>query len=233
VIALSVLVVICLLPYQQPEIRRTLRVPAVLLPLQTFSTTVQVIPTGITYYPATTAHGILTLTNGSVISSELPKGLLFSSNGLEVVTDSSVFVPAGSASGYGYATVSAHALVSGQNGNIQAFDVNQVYGTSLFIRNLQGFTGGKNAYSVKFVTAQDIQTALEKARNVLINRTINGLLDSPCKEKIAGKITVTWTCQFIRFSVPSYMKVTGARVFGKSVLVDVVYVARHRIFSTK
>lgn len=233
VLTLSVLVAICFLPCQQPEIRKTIRVPAVLLPLQIFSTTVQIIPTGIKIYPVTTAHGILTITNGSVISSELPKGLIFSGKDIEVMTDSSVFVPAGSASGYGYATVSAHALVSGQNGNIHAFVVNQVYGTSLFIRNLQDFTGGKNAYSVKFVTAQDTQTAIEKARNVLLNRTIKGLLSSPCKEKIAGKIIVTWTCQFVTYKVPSFMKVTGARVVGQSVLVDVVYVEPKRIFFAK
>jgi hypothetical protein len=120
VIALLALVVVCtLFPYQQPEIREAIRVPAVLPPLQTFTTTVQVIPTGVKTYPATTAHGILTLTNGSVVSSELPKGLLFSGNGIEVVTSSDVFVPAGSASGYGYATVSAHALMSGRKGIFQ------------------------------------------------------------------------------------------------------------------
>ena len=36
-----------LTPYQQPEVRAVIRVPAVPLPLQTFSTSIQVIPTGI------------------------------------------------------------------------------------------------------------------------------------------------------------------------------------------
>jgi hypothetical protein len=233
VIALSVLVVIALLPYQQPEIRKTIRVPAVLLPIQTFSTTVQVIPTGIKTYPATTARGRLTITNGSVISSELPKGLIFSGNGIEVATDSPVFVPAGSAGGYGYATVAAHAFISGKKGNISAYAINEVIGTSIYIRNLQAFRGGRDAYSVKFVTAQDRQTAIEKGRSVLLNRTIKGLLDSPCKEIIAGNLSVTWTCQFVTYSVPSYMKVTGARISGKSVLVDVVYVEPKRIFIAK
>lgn len=233
VFALSILVAIALLPYKQPEVRRIIRVPAVLLPLQTFTTTVQVIPTGIKTYPATTAHGILTLTNGSVLSEELPKGMIFSGkDGVEVITDTTVFVPAGSAAGYGYTTVAAHAFVSGVRGNLQAFNINQVFGTSLFVRNLQTFRGGKEAYSVKVVTQQDKETAQGIGRGIL-QRRISGLLDSPCKEKIAGNISLTWTCQFVRFSVPSYMKVTGARVFGRSVLVDVVYVERPRIFSTK
>src|SRR5438876_3666749 len=124
VIALLALVVVCtLFPYQQP---------AVLLPLQTFTTSVQVIPTGVKTYPATIAHGTLTLTNGSVVSSELPKGLLFSGNGIQIVTNSEVLVPAGSASGYGYATVSAHALMSGKQGNISAYAINTVEGTSIY-----------------------------------------------------------------------------------------------------
>lgn len=110
--ALSLLLIFCVFSsYQQPEIRRTMRIPAVFLPLQTFTTTVAIIPTGIKTYPATIANGILTITNGSVIGAELPKGFFFAtSNGTEISTDSSTYVPVGSATGYGYATVSAHAL---------------------------------------------------------------------------------------------------------------------------
>ena len=101
-VALSVMV-----PYQQPVTRAVIRVPAVLLPIRTFTATAAVIPTGIKTYPATTAHGVLTITNGSVISQTIPQGFRLGN----VITDTSVFVPAGSANGYGYATVSAHALV--------------------------------------------------------------------------------------------------------------------------
>src|SRR6516164_1500182 len=73
---LTLLSLLCLFsPYQQPVIRKTLRVPAVLLPLQTMTTTVAMIPTGSTTYPATFAHGTLTITNGSIIASDLPQGL--------------------------------------------------------------------------------------------------------------------------------------------------------------
>src|SRR5438045_2042844 len=46
--------------------QETLILPAKYLPLQTFRATEPIIPTGVKTYPATTAHGILTLTNGSV-----------------------------------------------------------------------------------------------------------------------------------------------------------------------
>src|SRR5947209_11801493 len=49
---------------------KTLRVPAILLPLKTFSTLLHVIPTGVKTYPATHAVGTLTITNGSIVSEE-------------------------------------------------------------------------------------------------------------------------------------------------------------------
>ena len=116
-LSLAVLFTFCaLIPYQQPVTRAVIRVPAVLLPIRTFSARVAVIPTGIRVYPATIAHGVLTITNGSVIAQTIPQGFRLGT----VITDSPVFVPAGSANGYGYATVTAHALVSGKGGNFAA-----------------------------------------------------------------------------------------------------------------
>jgi hypothetical protein len=54
---------------------------------------VVVIPTGVKVYSATTAHGTLTITNGSVISQTIPQGFRLNN----VVTDTAAFVPAGSA----------------------------------------------------------------------------------------------------------------------------------------
>ena len=212
--ALSILVSICILsPSRQPEERLTLRLPAVFLPLQTFTASVQIIPTGIKVYPATNAHGILTITNGSIISQTIPQG--FTIDG--VVTEASVFVPAGSANGYGYARVSAHALTSGKIGNIPPLSVNVVEGSSVYIRNLSPFTGGKNAYSVKVVTPQDTQTATESARISLTSQIarIKAFLEYPCKESSQIKNNVaglSWACQYVSYSVPSYMKVTHVRL---------------------
>src|SRR2546430_595790 len=86
-------------PYYEHE---RLIVPAQFLPLKVFKAEAPIIPTGVKTYPATTAQGTLTITNGSVVSQELPAGLIFTSDqGTEVATDSSVFVPAGSAAGFG------------------------------------------------------------------------------------------------------------------------------------
>ncbi len=225
-LSLAVLLAFCVLtPYQQPEIRTVIRVPAVPLSIKTFSTSIKVIPTGIKEYPATTAHGVLTITNGSIISQTLPKGMVVGAATL----DYSVFVPAGSANGYGYATVSAHALTSGKQGNIPAYGIDNVENASIYIRNLTAFHGGADAYSVKVVTAQDRQTALITARGILTLK-INGL-HYPCKESHLQNSfvnTVTWSCQFITYHIPSYMHVLRTQLQGKEVIVTVWFIAPYR-----
>ncbi len=239
-IVASILLLLCviavgmLFPYHQPLEHKTLRVPAIFLPLKNFTASAPIIPTGIKTYPSRSAQGLLTLTNGSVISQELPKGLIFTSkDGIEIITDANVFVPAGSASGYGFATVSAHAVVTGSQANIAAFAVDAVYGTSLYIRNLQAFHGGKDAYSVKVVTPQDRQTATDTARASLTTQQahIKAFLAFPCKETAQVKnnvVGLSMVCQYVTYNVPSYMKVTHIRLVGKTLLVDVVFVERPR-----
>ena len=45
-------------------------IPVQFLPPLTFSATKQITPTGVKTYPATTAHGTLTIANGSAVSQE-------------------------------------------------------------------------------------------------------------------------------------------------------------------
>ena len=239
-VTLSILLVLCTLsPSAQPEERLAIRIPAVFLPAKSFTSSVPIIPTGIITYPATKAHGTLTVTNGSVVSQELPQGLIFTtSGGIEVVTLSSVFVPAGSAEGYGFATVEGRAVGSGTAGNIPSLSINAVLGTSLYIRNLQAFTGGKDSYSVKVVTAQDRQTAMDTARTLLTTQEakLHEFLAYPCKEssQVTNRVVeLSWACQYVTYAVPSYMKVTHIKLIGKTLFVDVVFAARPRIIEFK
>jgi hypothetical protein len=225
-LALFVLVALSIaIPYQQPVTRAVIRVPAVLLPAKTFTATTAIIPTGVKVYPATIAHGVLTITNGSVISQTIPQGFRLGN----VITDASVFVPAGSANGYGYATVTAHALISGKAGNILAYAINQVQGSSVYIRNLSAFRGGNDSYSIIVVTLHDRQIALANARSN-IDAHIHGL-HNPCHEfYVSGhkSIIVTWHCQFITYQLPNYMHVTGVTIIGKELLIQVWFVDRPR-----
>jgi len=216
----------------------TLRIPAQFLPPEYFSVSEPIIPTGIKTYPATNAHGTLTLTNGSVVSQEIPKGLIFAGkDGVEVVTDAAVFLPAGSADGYGVATVSAHAVVAGEQGNIAALDINLTYGTAMYIRNLSSFHGGKRRLDVPIVTPQDKQMAIENARIALARiAQMKALFAYPCKQTAQVKNSVvglSMACQYVTYSVPSYMKVTHIRLVGKNLLVDVIFVAHPHVMVVK
>ncbi len=220
-LALFVLVVLSVaVPYQQPVTRVTIRVPAILLPFKTFTATTAIVPTGIKTYPATTAHGILTITNGSVIEQTLPAGLTFmSSSGISIVTDRATYVPPGSADGYGLSTVPAHVLTAGIN--LATLSVDQTLGTSLYVRNLQPFTGGRPAYSMKVVTAQDRQRAIQKTRSVLARVSIG--LHYPCNDALTiGKQTVneSWRCQFVTYRLPEFYHVTGIKLVGKNLILN-------------
>jgi hypothetical protein len=214
----------------------TISIPAHFLPLENFTATQQIIPTGIKTYPATTAHGILTLTNGSVITQELPQGMIFSGSGVEVITDEAVVVPAGIATGFGVATVAAHSLVSGAKGNLATLSINAVYGTSLFIRNLSPFTGGADSYSVQVVTEKDKQTALNAARSILTTQVKRrqAILANPCKESLQEihAVELTWTCQFGAYphvNIPT-ARITGFTLHRKILLVDIMFVARPHVW---
>ncbi len=226
VLALLTLITVGVLsPAQQPVTRAVIRVPAVLLPVRTLQARVPVVPTGVRTYPATTAHGVLTITNGSIISQTLPIGFIFiTRSGVAVATDQAVFVPAGNVDGYGYATVSAHAAIAGTSGNIPAYAIDQVLGSSVYVRNLAAFRGGRDAYSVTFVTAHDIQRAVSTAHHLLAAEAIG--LHYPCLETIHGAIVVIWRCQFFTYHIPAYMHVTGVTIIGKNLLLAVWFVAR-------
>jgi len=227
-----------LTPYHPPEQRASLRVPSILLPLKTFSVTEPVMATGVKFTPAKEAHGILTITNGSIIAQELPEGLLFfGHDGVEVATSVAVFVPAGSAEGFGMATVMAHATSGGKAGDIPALDIDSVEGGSVYIRNLRPFTGGRDAASIRFVTPQDRQTALAAARAYLTVQVgrIQAILERPCSEEASftNLLIVTLVCRFVAFPKLPGFHITGVRVAGKTLLVDVVFAAHPRLFPGK
>lgn len=204
-----------------------------------FTTTEPIIPTGTQNYPATKATGELTIYNGSILTQRFPAGLILTTtSGVEVVADASVIVPAGNPPSYGIATVEAHAVVGGTQGNIPPYAIDEVDGTSLYIRNVTPFHEGENAYSVKVVTVQDITRAVDAGEAILAAKAARrqAILADACKETTRVKnrvVGLTWACQFVSYSVPPYMKVTAARLVGKNLLVDVVFVPRPRIVQFK
>jgi len=214
-------------PYYEHE---RLRVPARFLPLKVFKAEAPIISTGIKNYPATYATGTLTLTNGSVLSEVLPSGIIFgANNGAEVQTTEPVFIPAGSASGYGVATVAAKSLTAGKSGDIPTLAINAVYGTALYIRNLSPFTGGTNTHSVTVQLPKDRLVALNTAQELVAvqKARIQAFLARPCKVTILTSkalIRLSWECQYATYKVPSFMHVKAATLSGQNFLVDVVFI---------
>lgn len=202
---------------------QTIRIPAHVFSL-TFKASAPIIPTGIKTYPSLTATGTLTITNGSVVSQTLPAGMIFTGqDGIEVVMDAAVFVPAGSAAGYGIAYARAHPILSGRKGNIAALDINNVEGSSVYIRNIGPFTGGQDGYSVKVVTEADRQAALARVLSGLPAQLlrIKAILKS-CARKVAFDNAAhgTWHCLFAAYPPFAYRSV---RLEGNSLLVTVMY----------
>lgn len=205
--------------------RQTIRVPIRVLPPTTFTTSVKVVPTGVKTFPAMHATGTLTLTNGSIVSEELPQGMLFlTTTGVAVVTEAAVWVPAGSATGYGSATVAAHVVPT--DVNLVPLAVNQVVGTSLYVRNLVPFTGGRKAATITFATSEDRLRAIAQARQVLARHTRSELLLRPCQETVTGAIIVWWQCEFVTYHVPSDMHVIGVQLRETFLFIEVVFVVR-------
>jgi hypothetical protein len=110
--------------------------------------------------------------------------------------------------------------------------------SDIFIRNLTAFHGGRDSYSFKYATAQDKQTALSQARGILfvqISAYKNGV-HYPCKELYLyeqAHIAINWRCQFVTYQLPSYMHVTGVRIIGKNLLINVWFVGSPRQWVVK
>jgi hypothetical protein len=223
-LALSALLVLCTLsPSEQPEERLAIRIPAVFLPLSVLTVSVHIIPTGVKTYPATYAHGFLTFSNGSVIGQSIPQG--FEVGG--AMTDSSVYVPPATANGFGMSTVSAHLLTSGIN--LSTLSINEVVGSSLFIRNLSPFTGGRPAYSVTVQLPKDRLAAINTAKALVAAQQaqIRAYLAKPCKETtfvLKTLVRLSWSCLFATFQVLPYMHVLGAKLLSKDFLVYVWFI---------
>jgi hypothetical protein len=121
----------------------------------------------------------------------------------------------------------SHALIAGKSGNYATLAINQVIGSSVYIRNLSAFSGGRDSYSVKVITAQDRSVAIVKARYSLLSMSMG--LHYPCVEAVrvskAG-IGMSWRCQMLTYHIAAFYHVTGFRIIGKNLLLSVWFIPR-------
>lgn len=204
---------------------------------QVFNADIAINPTGKKEYPATKAKGTLVIYNGSFLAQQLPANLMVTaSNGVTFATDYAITIPgentADSPPSNGIATVTAHAVDAGSQGNVQAGAINAVYGSSLFIKNLAAFTNGRDAYTETYATNQDKQNALDAARQELTMKKWIGLQAQPCTETIKQtetNVSVSWQCQYASYRLLSDVQasqVASVRVQGDKVIL-VVKVVNH------
>ncbi len=118
---------------------------------------------GVGHIPATVAIGTLTFYNSSSADQTVPAGTVFTdSNGVQFVNNVDAVIPAGNPPTAAQVTVSAHAVIGGENGNIPVFDFNNVpcCATGVFVLNTSAFNGGQNAQIFTYVQQSDIDEAV-------------------------------------------------------------------------
>jgi hypothetical protein len=131
------------------------------LPTLTLSQSQTVAATGHGHQDARAAVGVLTWYNGSFVSQTVEAGTVVTANdGMAVVTEETVTIPANQPPTDGVAQVTAHALTAGQRGNIPPLAITATVSTTLSVQNLTAFTGGQDARNVRLVTQSDIEQAL-------------------------------------------------------------------------
>ncbi len=148
--------------------------------------------TGRTEQQARPGHGTITFYNAAPYPQTIVAGtLLTGSDGIQVVTDQAVTVPAVSYPTLGAATVSAHAVQPGPNGNIKASDI---YGPCCLL-NISAvssaFTGGANAEIYQSVSEPDIDQAAERLRTSLTQAVTAALSSETLVIPLTCQQTVT------------------------------------------
>jgi hypothetical protein len=143
-----------------PVLQQQAQVEARMLAAHTLTQTVAVATTGRGHHPAMQGRGTVTFYNQAPSAQTIPAGLLLSGDGVQVVTDTLVVVPAAHLPTQGQATVAAHAVQVGPGGNIGANDLDgPCCFVGIAVQNAQAFSGGANARDFPAVGARDVTGA--------------------------------------------------------------------------
>jgi hypothetical protein len=148
--------------------------------------------TGTGEQEARAARGTVTFYNALPAVQTVPAGtFLTGGDGIQVVTEQDAVIPAGNLATNGRASVSAHSVQPGPQGNIAAGDI---YGAccraNVFVSN-GPFSGGQNARHYPMVTQSDLDHAistLQASMTHSINTTFQAQLQP-------GEAVTPPTCQ--------------------------------------
>lgn len=144
-----------------PTSHHPAQIEARLLATPLLTQQVTVPTTGRGHQPATQGHGLVTFYNQAPTAQTIPSGMLLSgADGVQVVTDQAVTVPAAHLPAQGQVSVTAHALPTGPQGNIGAKDLDGLCCfAGIAVQNAQAFAGGQDARDFPAVGAQDVRSA--------------------------------------------------------------------------
>jgi hypothetical protein len=138
------------------------------------------------------ARGTVTFYNALPAAQTVPAGtLLTGGDGIQVVTEQDAVIPAGNLATNGRASVSAHSVQTGPQGNIAAGDI---YGAccraNVFVSN-GPFIGGQNARRYPIVTQSDLDHAIS-ALQASMTHSINVTFQAQVQP---GEAVTPPTCQ--------------------------------------
>ncbi|MEO8954421.1 MAG: baseplate J/gp47 family protein [Ktedonobacteraceae bacterium] len=200
--------------------------------------------TGHGHQDAQQAQGSLLFYNASFSSQTISAGSIFTGgDGIQIATSATVIIPANNPPQDGTESVSAYALNAGQQGNIQALDVNSTASNSLFVKNLDPFTGGRSARDFTIVSKGDVQGIvttvtpglLHSEQAALSTQLIQGesLVSPSCTPSTKANhapgdeaqtvtVTVSETCSSIAYSQHELQR-AGERILDKTLVVSLTH----------
>lgn len=154
------IVTVTLLPdHKSAQLTTVIHIQTRILAPVSITRTLTAPTTGKVHQEAKAAKGPLTFYNGLAVSQTVPAGSVFTGNdGVNIVTEVPVTIPAANAPSWGVATVSASAISAGSRGNIPLLDINTTVSSALFVKNLAAFTDGQDARDYKAVAKTDLDT---------------------------------------------------------------------------
>jgi hypothetical protein len=140
--------------------------------------------TGVVNVKASTATGALTFHNGSISQQTIAPTAITNANGIQIIADQNVTIAGANPNNGqpGVATVSAHAVSAGANGNIAAGSISGaccLAGGFITVTNLDAFKGGQDARNYHILQEGDITP---------VTNAHQGALKSDAQKEIQGQI---------------------------------------------
>ncbi len=155
--------------------------------LLTFTTPTQtetIKTTGIGYTQPVQAQGTITFYNEAPYSQTIDAGTVITgSDGIQIVTDETVTIAAGSGATNGSATVPAHTIQAGQAANIAPLAINGLCCVAgILAKNTTSFSGGEDRVAYPIVSQADLDAAAKQ---------LAGTLDPQAKDAISSQVKIT------------------------------------------